>query len=462
MSTEELEARLRACLAARAGDAPAGELVAERIIDDAFELRPVRVVHRPRGPRWRAWALPLIAAGSVAAIVGALAGVSATRHSAAPAQPGVSGSPSPSNARADVPPVVPPPSGHAPTNPVGLAHFRVLDLSFVGADTGWALGTATCIRDASQRCAGLAHTSDGSRWVGVTGGHSTPFNVPGIGSCSAPCVTHIRFANAQVGYAYGLSAFFTTTDGGLHWTSEVGGADALETLADNVIRLVDDHRGCPGPCNLRAEVSAIGSTTWTPVPLPGGVIDAASVSLARTGRDVFIRTSLGQPGSLYAVSLFTSTDAGTSWTKQPDPCRTDGTAAAGVPVVGQDLTSAEDGSVNLLCVGVGGFPKVVLTSTDGGLSFVPARVRDAAILASGLGPIAAVSATVLVGYAGDGLYRSANAGATWTRVVTASTNGPVSAPGFESASVGRWVAPGGTTVWTTHDAGLSWTPVTFG
>ena len=59
----------------------------------------------------------------------------------------------------------------------------------------------------------------------------TEFNVPGeTGGCATRCVQHIRFATDQIGYAFGPHALLMTTDGGLDWTPQSGGADALETL----------------------------------------------------------------------------------------------------------------------------------------------------------------------------------------------------------------------------------------
>jgi hypothetical protein len=469
MNEPDIEAALRASLAAHARQAPAGELLAERIIDDALLARPTRDFHRPRGARWRTWTLPLIAAGSVAAIVGAVVGVSHLQHSAAPVHPGVSRSvtSSPTTHVAVPPPAATSPSVAvvAPSNPVGLSHFRAIDLTFSSQNQGWALGTAACIADPSTTCTGLARTTDGVHWIGVAGPHSTPFNVAGVGNCAAPCVEHIRFATAITGYAFGPNAFFMTTNGGTSWTTESGGADALETLDGNVIRLVDDHSGCPGPCNLRAELATIGSPTWTPVSLGSGPIDAATVSLMRTGSRAFVETSSGQAGSLLAVTLYVSTNAGQTWATRPDPCRTSGRSAAGIAEASQGVTTAADGALVVLCAGAGGAKPLVLTSTDAGASFHAGPVITGPVAPTAsegtFGPIGAASVTTFVGYANGGLFRTTNAGRSWTRVVKDEANGAVTAPGFQSGVDGRWISPDGSQIWTTHNAGATWSSVRF-
>ena len=89
--------------------------------------------------------------------------------------------------------------------------------------------------------------------------HAGPaFNVADVRGCVDPCVQHRRFANDSIGYAFGQSALFMTTDGGQHWQRQKGmGADALETLSGNVI-LAHLENASP-PIVARAP---IGSANW--------------------------------------------------------------------------------------------------------------------------------------------------------------------------------------------------------
>ena len=68
--------------------------------------------------------------------------------------------------------------------------------------------------------------------------------------------------------------------------------------------------------------------------------------------------------------------------------------------------------------------------------------------------------TVLLATGGSRVYRSADGGVNWQRVP--GFTGTVSWAGFESNTVGRIVGADGHTIWTTHDAGAHWTPLTFG
>ena len=115
----------------------------------------------------------------------------------------------------------------------------------------------------------MVRTTDGGvTWHGMKPPPSA--NVPML-VCEDPCIQDIRFATDQIGYAYGPSAFFMTTDGGVTWQRAPGGADALETLDGNVIRVVDQvGGGCVPGCDYNVETAPIGSTTrGTSVDLAG-------------------------------------------------------------------------------------------------------------------------------------------------------------------------------------------------
>jgi photosystem II stability/assembly factor-like uncharacterized protein len=475
MTNDDLETVLRASFAARAAQAPSGELLAERIIADA-DLRPAHDFHAPRGPRWRTWTLPLIAAGSVAAIAAVLVGVSNLHHSAAPLPPAdthlVSPSPSPSHASA---PVVPPATATAP-NPAGIHGFHVLDMTFDALNDGYALGSSHCLSGPGT-CTALVHTTDGTHWTAISGTHSTPFNVEGDPTCATACVSHIRFATQRTGYVFGPSALFMTTDGGVSWTPEAGGADALETLDNNVIRIKGIDVACVGACAV-VQTAPIGSTTWTTQPgLAGWPVNAVAVDLSRQRGKAYLLAQTYNPakgnGGGDGGSLYVSSTGGATWTLSKSGC----------PYIGDGyfndmvgLATASDGSATLACTS-GGTPVPnfyaggSVTSTDGGVTFVRQPQGGK------LGPISAIGAadaTTIFAVASDKaclcsdgrnvLYRSTDGGNSWTPVPAVPVAGTLPFFGFEDAAVGRIVTDNATasTVWTTHDAGLTWSSVTFG
>jgi photosystem II stability/assembly factor-like uncharacterized protein len=352
-----------------------------------------------------------------------------------------------------------PPNGPLPPG------MRVVDLTFVSPDQGWALGTGQCLNGSGARCTALVRTDNGGgSWVGIPA--PTIAHVPDTGptSCSAPCIQHVRFADANVGYVYGPSAFFMTTNGGATWVPQTGGADALETLNGSVIRIVDSGSGCPGPCNVAVQVARNGSTAWQTVALPAGPRNATSVVLTRAGDGAYLllrqHTSGGAPNQ--TSTLYLSADNGATWAARTEPC-----PQRGGEVDSVDAAAAPDGSLTLACqprrAGLtGGF---TVTSTDGGRHVTPAAGT------LGHGPISlvgAASARVLL-LAADVLYRSDDGGASWTPL----TPGPAVPAiamfiGFETATTGRLIEQpvagqsGSASIWTTTDAGRTWTRSTFG
>ncbi|MCU1658838.1 MAG: hypothetical protein JWO57_3494 [Pseudonocardiales bacterium] len=457
----ELEAALRASLAERARHTPPTGPLAGRIMAEVEDLPRAGRRRHPRNDRWRTWSLPLVAAGSVAAIVGALVGVSHVRHSAheAPAvRPSIASTPTPTMPTA--PPSTVAPTTASPSPPAttsvaavpGLTHFHVIDLTFVGDADGWALGTADCLDGSGQPCAAMVRTADGGRtWTSMK---QPPANVP-LPVCNDPCVQSIRFATPQIGYAFSPSALFMTTDAGRSWQRQPGGADALETLDGNALR-VDTALPCSPPgCHYRVQTAQLGSPAWHAVALPGSQPNmSVGVTLSRTGSRAFVEV-YGHPagGAQDARStLFVSTDDGASWTNRGEPCPRD----VGGEVDSTALASAADGSVTLLCTPRGSQgAQYTITSTDGGATFgAPDRRALGAAPVSAFG---AASASVLIA-SSDSTYRSTDGGQTWRRV--GSLPGIVTWIGFESATVGR--ATDGRTVWTTRDAGLDWSAYTFG
>jgi hypothetical protein len=353
----------------------------------------------------------------------------------------------------------------APTGPTGttsaasptpidtstLHGVKILDLTFVSEDTGFAVASADCIRGPG-RCTALLRTTDGAHWKSMP---NTPFRVPGItGGCAYPCVSHIRFANDQVGYAFGPKALLMTTDGGASWQQQKGGAILLETLDQNVIRVTSSHTGCPGPCNVQVQTSGIGSPTWATAKFISPTV-GYDVSLSRGGSDAYLLFTgpIAGGGAQDARStLYRSTDDGRIWQSANEPCpQIDG------EVDSYAVAAAPDGRVSVLCVHRQAPQRwFVATSTDDGDTFT---AQSGTVPAATAGLLTGDATTVLV-TAASGMARSTDGGKTWQSVP--DVTGKISFVGFESERVGRAVSADGQTIWTTRDAGKTWSPAAFG
>lgn len=451
---DPLEYELRRSLAERAQDAPDAGALTERLLAAGVDT--------PRGG-WNTWALPVVAAACVALIVGIVLVVVRPGHSdrspdavdrpsrPVPVTSPVAPAPTPSSA----PATSPSPTGTGSSSV--LQNVRVADLTFIGENSGWALASADC-STGSGRCSALLRTTDGTTWSGQP---DLPFRVPGDGSCPATtCVTHLRFANDSVGYAFGPDALYLTVDGAQSWHKQAGGADALETLDNNVIRV--SVLGTGPPSLLTA---AVGGTSWTSRSTAGFPTRPLGVSLGRAGRAAILAFTRFDPASAtgrgQAGVLLRSGDDGLTWTSAGDPCAT---GTAGQTDVLTAAALAEDGAVVADCATRSTANQFQLAghtivSTNGGATFTRSPGGGTLRPAGALGA-ASASVQLVVPVGQTPLYRSTDRGRSWAKVagVTAANVGFL---GFESATVGRLVTGAGQNIWTTRDAGASWTEISF-
>jgi hypothetical protein len=485
MPDDDLEARLRQTFAAQAEHAPPPGPVEQRT------LAGVRRgdAHSGRS-RWLSVTSlrPVAVAASVLAVVGATAGGVAlvrnltdddhtgTTHLTASSRSATATLPAPTATSATPTVSAPPPvtgSGSAPPTrttmvepktgpvPAGLA---VADLTFVGTQNGWALGTtSTC---ANRPCTSLVRTTDGGRtWVGL----SPPVvALAAADDCTVlACVTNVRFASTKVGYLFGPKIMYLTNDGGVHWVPQAGGAVALEIAAGNVLRVTTAKVGCTTSCVYVVERSPIGAASWTTVLTagPNAKIDGGA-HLVRVGAKAFLQIDGDASGASGPSRLYASTDAGAKWTQRPDACRV--TSGKPADAYATAMTTAPDGSLTVFCNSRQKDGKnYVATSTDDGATFHAGTPRN-----NTSDPVGASSRKVLFVQTTAGsssrvtLLRSTDAGTTWVAVAHTGTSGYGGAfggfVGFENATTGRWVSPADPrTVWTTTDAGAHWTPYTF-
>jgi photosystem II stability/assembly factor-like uncharacterized protein len=467
--TDELARVMRDGMAAEARGVSAGPEFTERVIGRALATgAPGGPDRRP--PGWQNWILPAVAAAVVALLVGSVLLGTKLLHSAGPAsqpspslnQPTVS-SPPPSNQTSPAP-SSPAPSNSAPSTPTSgtaagpkggpvPAGFRGYDLTWVSNDLGWALGSAPC---GNPPCTSILRTQDGGKsWVGIPAPRAflTEYD-----TCNSNCdqVSHLRFANPLVGYAYGPNAFYMTTDGGASWHQQSGGyAYGLEVVAGSVFRVSAQAAGCAPGCDFRLQRSAIGSDSWQDVALPAGGRNAAA-ELAVSDRTMVLATYANPAGGAEDATsvLFISTDAGANWHRVGEPCPRQFSNEMDTTAV----TVAPDDSISLLCVLRGpNWEAGTVTSTDG-THFEQLRPAPAS---DGIGAISAHHLYLLGGV--NGFYESTDSGQQ------AVPNGPPVGYyiGFESTTVGRVIGSdhsggGREGTWTTTDGGQSWTYHSFG
>lgn len=462
----ELSAMLRDGLAAEARQVSASAALTERMIRASTASAADRDEYRPRA--WQAWVLPAAAAVLVAllassVLIGGKLLHSAGNHPASSVGPlplpttSAPTSPPSSTPKPTVSSSVTSSPTQVPVGPVGgpvPAGFRAVDLTWISPDEGWALGTAPC---ATAPCTSIVRTTDGGKsWVGI---HAPAAELFGLNNCQGNCISQLRFANSMVGYAYGLSALYLTTDGGDSWVRQDGQAAALE-IGDGTVLRVTSQDGCPPGCTYRLQRAMIGSSSWQTVQLPAGG-QGTRVQLVRNGHLAVLATYANFAGGAEhtATPLFVSTNDGVSWTSRGEVCPQTG----GTEVDTRAVAVAPDGSISVLCTTRGGTDaQFTMTSTDGGGHFTAAPSSLGAAPGDLLGAASASQLFVSL----DELYRSTDGGKHWQRT---RSQGPDTASyiGFETPTVGRVLGlpangtMGTPTVWTTTDAGQSWTAYTF-
>jgi photosystem II stability/assembly factor-like uncharacterized protein len=309
--------------------------------------------------------------------------------------------------------------------------FRVVDLTFVDHHA-WALGRGSCLDGAPGLCdAVLRSDDDGADWS------STPNPpVPVTATCddpaADPCVSHLRFASSKIGYAFGANSLYMTTDGGTSWSPKnQGPTSSLEVAHETALRV-------SGSQLLKAKV---GSPDWKPavLPTPKATVRAPVV---RALSHAYVPAARGD-------TIYASSDDGASWSTQTAPCA--GSIAS--------MSAGVDGSLAVLCASpTDNSAPALFVSENGASSFTPwAGVTNQ----PERNVFAAANASTLFRSAPGRLDRSTDGGKTWQTVATGNADGLISFLGFENQTTGRWVTGDGSTIYTTADGGVYWTPYTF-
>lgn len=325
--------------------------------------------------------------------------------------------------------------------------------ALVGAVIGQAGTPGQCTGPIKTDCTSLAGTSNyGHSWYGV----SAPVT---SGPNGSEGVSQLRFTNLSDGWAFG-PALYETSGGGIGWHREstnsqrvidveAAGTSALAIFATCTGTGVDYAADCTS-FSLYSSVS--GSTSWTQVTVPAGVMSTGQPSSAS------LVISGGRTGYLLTPSgaVLTGPVSGGTWTSAGTaPCKPGPALANGEPA---DAQLAAGSDLMLSCEGQPGMKSgqvEVFTSPHGARWTLAGNVTAAGTptsLASASGQ------TVLATNAG--IYYSGDNGRTWR---AASLGGTAPPGGF--TFVGMTNASQGVAVptkvslgliYVTTDRGHSW------
>ena len=327
----------------------------------------------------------------------------------------------------------------AATNAGGL---HVTGVSFIGA-TGWAVGTEPCTTELTGSCAVVERTeSYGETWSRVAAPQA-----PGQGSAGADSgvVTDVRFADRDNGWLFARD-LWSTHDGGASWSPVTVGNPvvAVEAFGDEVLALVA-HCGTGAgncPAAMQPMQSPKGEDAWAPVetpPLP--FTDEGQ--LVVYGASAYLTVFDPQTGG---PRLF-ATGAGGRWEERALPCGR-GTS--------NPLAASGDLELAYVCVNGDGAgqraPQRVHTSADGGRTWTLVTDRAQSPYATS---VAATGKGTFIAYTNDTVEVTRDAGKTYQEVLRCQ-GGQCGFVGFTDDDHGYAIAD---VLYRTADAGQTWTAV---
>jgi photosystem II stability/assembly factor-like uncharacterized protein len=432
--------------------------------DDLRWQRIVREARRGRQSRWLATVGGVAAAGVVAATLAFGPQVADTLRGTP--QPGPAAPASQSAARSAAPtphvssaPLPNPTTGSSTSSPTGAQSstasaspeagtFVAGSLSNSGNKRLYLLGNSQC---GDSRCPVLQTSSDNGR----------TWEVVHTFSAQDTDLTQVRFANPEVGWAYGTSSIRMTRDGGRTWHGYPFPGDAVLDLESNgkVVIVTSSSQCASGTCSgvLRVSVTPIGGAAATQTAQFHGGLQRADIATSREHTVIDPRwpttaSRVGGPWTLAGADLVGTGPVSNITTS----CIATG---KGLLTVG----SNDPGRLVSLCP-VGGTGTFEVHSSDDGGSTWTRQGNGLSLPGSGPVSLAAASKSHLLAMRGDTLLVSTDAGASWH-----TPAGPPPTPKQGWAWIG---APGGTQLyaialdqggyWVSYDGGEHWTEVTPG
>lgn len=296
-------------------------------------------------------------------------------------------------------------------------------LRFIDADRGVGVGAYGVVartvdggRTWEQTAGGIAGFSDlavapgGATVLGVrvfsSGSSSVQRSVNGGRTWSDPAsgqltADYLAWADGSTALAAGLDGVYLTIDAGRNWQPVLPDTDPITGVPvvwgpvamatpDVAIAAASRLDGSPFGQGGLLRRTVDGGATWSEVALPG--VPGFTLLSA-----VFVSPTVGYVGG---SGLWRTADAGVTWTRLTVPTVAGSTVVRHVSVTpgGVLLVSTDDG---------------VLRSTDGGASFTTVLNR---FQLPGIDDIAFADADVGLAVGEAGIYRTSDAGRTWTRL----------------------------------------------
>lgn len=353
--------------------------------------------------------------------------------------------------------------------------FVTWSLSNAGNGTVYALGSTTC--DGSICPTLLRSADDGGTWSAVQTFSDT--DVSSLTGADVPAVQpnrgvgEVRFANQQVGYAYGGDLWATTDRGASFHSAQHPGETVLdlEIWAERVYLLTADNcvqGACAGPIHL-STASASAPDRFTAV---------ASLNLARPIEDASLTVS-GSRAAGHDIVLV-QTQGQNRVTEQPfrlagrslQPVTGPSARCGNTPLAALTITADAANRVIGLCRKDAGVPTyAVVTSSDGGRSWTSVEGSAVTLPDAGRLSVAATDVNHIAVSAGGprgssglsaaqavrALQMSADGGRTFT--VPKVPNPPSGGFDWTASPGGGWFyAVSHTTggFWSSRDNGRTW------